>query len=49
MKPVAAADNILVFDKGRIVQQGTHETLKNTDGIYKSFIEHRRRALEWTV
>ena len=49
MKTIAAADNILVFDKGRIVQQGTHKTLKTVDGIYKSFVEHRQRALEWTV
>ena len=49
MKTIAAADNILVFDKGRIVQQGTHETLKNADGIYKTFVERRQRALKWTV
>ena len=28
------ADRILVFDDGRIVQSGTHETLVGTEGLY---------------
>ena len=29
------ADNILILDNGRILQQGTHNQLINTDGYYK--------------
>ena len=38
------ADQIIVMDKGRIVQQGTHETLSNTDGIYKRIYDTQRSA-----
>ncbi len=38
------ADHIIVMDKGRIVQQGTHEALANTDGIYKRIYDTQRSA-----
>ena len=36
---LSSADQILVLDRGRIVQQGTHEELKNREGIYKQIYE----------
>ena len=36
---LSSADQILVLDRGRIVQQGTHEELKNIEGIYKKIYE----------
>ncbi len=49
LKTVEHADQILVVDHGRIVQQGTHEELMNEEGIYRSFISERREAASWKV
>lgn len=35
LSAVMNADRILVLDHGNIVQRGTHETLKNEDGLYQ--------------
>lgn len=32
---VKEADEIIVLDKGKIIQKGTHETLVNQEGLYK--------------
>jgi ATP-binding cassette subfamily B protein len=32
-------DRILVFDDGRIVQDGTHKSLLESDGLYKTLWE----------
>jgi ABC-type multidrug transport system fused ATPase/permease subunit len=29
------ADTILVLENGRIIQQGSHDQLMNTDGLYQ--------------
>lgn len=39
LSTVASCDRILVMDKGRIVQQGTHEELYNTEGPYKDLLK----------
>ena len=36
---LSAADQIIVLDRGRIVEQGTHETLKSAGGIYQKIYE----------
>lgn len=35
-------DKVLVLDKGKIIQQGTHEELSTREGIYKKIIESQR-------
>jgi len=49
LKTVRHADNILVIDKGRIAQQGTHEELMQHDGIYRRFVDSRKKAIGWKV
>jgi len=33
------ADNIIVLDRGRIVEQGTHDELVNMDGLYRKIFD----------
>ncbi len=49
LKTVRNADQILVVDKGRIVQKGKHEELIEQDGIYRNFIIGRRKAVSWKL
>ena len=49
LKTVEHADQILVVDHGKIVQQGTHAELMEQDGIYRRFISERREAASWKV
>ena len=49
LKTVRHADQILVVDKGQIVQRGTHEDLMAQDGIYRRFISGREKAVGWKL
>lgn len=49
LKTVRDADQILVIDKGRIAEQGTHEELMQKEGIYRKFIAERSKAAAWKV
>lgn len=47
LETIRKADHIIVLEKGKIVQEGTHNELINKDGIYNSFISIRERANTW--
>lgn len=49
LKTVRRADQILVVDKGQIVQRGTHDELMGQDGIYRRFISGRKQAVGWKI
>ncbi len=49
LKTVRHADQIVVIDKGKIVQQGTHQQLLGEEGIYKRFIDARSQAVSWKI
>ena len=49
LKTVRHADQIVVVDKGRIVQKGTHEDLMREEGIYKNFVSGRKKAVSWKI
>ena len=46
---LSAADKIIVLDRGRIVEEGTHEQLKTAGGIYQKIYETQSGSQEETV
>lgn len=49
LKTVRNADQIVVVDDGRIVQQGRHEELIRQQGIYADFVLGRKKAIGWKI
>ena len=49
LKTVEHADQILVLDQGRIVEQGKHQDLLLKQGIYSKFIQERKTAASWRI
>ena len=43
------ADQILVVDKGQVVQKGTHQQLVLQEGLYRRFIMIREQAEGWSI
>ena len=41
LSTVQHSDEVLVVENGAIVQRGTHLSLVQEDGIYKTFVEHQ--------
>ena len=49
LKTVQKADQILVLDHGRIIQQGSHQELMAEPGLYQDFLNIRRQASSWKL
>jgi len=49
LKTVKNADNIIVIENGKIVQQGTHSELIQQEGIYRRFVSEREKAVSWKI
>jgi len=49
LKTVRNADQIIVLDNGKIVQQGKHENLIEQKGIYADFVLGRKQAIGWKL
>ena len=49
LKTVEHADQIIVIDSGKIVQQGKHHELMQQDGIYWTFVTDRQKAASWKL
>lgn len=43
------ADTILVIDKGKIAEQGSHMELINNKGIYTSMWNEYQQSVQWTI
>jgi ATP-binding cassette subfamily B protein len=46
---IADADTILVIDKGRIVEQGTHNELLKKQGMYNNMWNEYQQSVCWTI
>ncbi|GAA4104954.1 ABC transporter ATP-binding protein [Nonomuraea soli] len=49
LQTVAEADQIVVLDRGRVAELGTHEQLLAEDGRYAAFWTERARAQGWRL
>jgi ATP-binding cassette subfamily B protein len=49
LSTVRGADKIVVIDKGRLVEEGTHDTLVKAAGRYSQMWERYTGAMRWTL
>ena len=49
LSTIRNANQILVLDKGCIVQQGTHQALMQQEGLYRRFVDIRKQAIGWQI
>mgnify|MGYP000179855980 CR=1 FL=1 len=49
LSTVRNAEQILVIDKGQIVERGTHDELAVQEGIYKNFLKCREESIGWKL
>lgn len=47
LNTVVGADNIVVLDEGTVVEEGTHRTLLQDEGLYCRMWNEQRRAHGW--
>ncbi len=45
LSTIKDADQIIVLDNGHVIQQGTHETLLQQDGIYRRFVKNTANGI----
>ena len=49
IKSVEKADHIIALENGKIVQEGTHQSLKDQEGLYHDFLQTRANAERWQL
>ena len=49
LSTVVGADKIIVLDGGRLVEEGTHEELKNNGGLYAHMWSEYNQAAKWKI
>lgn len=49
LKTIRNADQILVLDKGKVIQKGNHDELIRKDGLYSRFINMKNKSTNWKL
>ena len=49
LRTVADADQIIVFDDGKVIEQGTHEQLIEKKGLYDRLYNIQQESLGWAI
>ncbi|QLB12170.1 ATP-binding cassette subfamily B protein [Bisgaardia hudsonensis] len=49
LNTVQKADKILVLDKGKIIQEGTHDELISREGLYKTMWMEYQQSIDWKL
>lgn len=49
IQTVERADHMIALRDGRVVQEGTHQELKDQPGLYADFLAAREAAAHWQL
>jgi ATP-binding cassette subfamily B protein len=49
LKTVTTADNIIVLNEGRVIEQGTHSELIENNGLYRKLYAMQQDTAKWSV
>ncbi len=49
LSTVTGADQIIVLDRGHVVEQGTHDDLKASSGLYARMWTDYQQAVSWKI
>ncbi|MDR0583888.1 MAG: ABC transporter ATP-binding protein/permease [Treponema sp.] len=49
LKTIQNADQILVLDKGEIIEQGVHEQLMKRNGLYAKLWVAQQKSMDWNI
>ena len=49
LRTVAGANNIVVLDRGRVAEQGTHAELMAVEGLYARLVRIQQESFGWSL
>ena len=49
LKTIKGADKILVLDRGKLIEQGNHEQLMKSGGLYSDMVNIQSNSAGWTL